>query len=77
MSKELQNLNGHLETLGKELNKIDFFIVDTANISCDELVKRFKKREDLLEVAGFINHVIKIEEEKNKKESPIIKMPNA
>ena len=74
MSSTLKILGGHLNNIGKEIAKIDDFITGTENIPCDELIKKHKKREDLLEVGGLINHMINVEQQPKKQESPIIQM---
>lgn len=69
-----KNLTEHLKLLGMAIAKIDTHLTDTPSIPTDELVKQFKKRTDLQDVAGFISYLISAMEEKAKKESPIIQM---
>lgn len=69
-----KNLVTHMQSLGIAIAKIDTTLIDTPNIPVDELVKQFKKRTDLQDVAGFVNYLIAAKEEQAKKESPIIQM---
>lgn len=70
----MNNLKSHLQEIGLEIARIDMFLKDTPKIPNEELIKRYKKRNDLQEVAAFINFLDEATETKQKETSSIIQM---
>jgi len=74
----IEALKQHHNNLGIAIAKIDTEVSDNGNIPVEELIRKFKKRSDLVDVHGYISYLGSLGKQSGEAsgESKIVQLPN-